>query len=650
MTATVSRRGFLKLSAWAGTGLVIGFRLDEVDAAPVNMALQEAAFEPNAYLRIGADGTILMRVHRSEMGQGVNTSIPMLVAEELEVGLDAITIEQAPPDRVYGDQVTGGSVSISSSFRTVRNAGAAARMMLIAAAAQQWGVDPATCHAENGVVIHDESQATYAELVEIAATMPVPGNRDIQLKEPGEFRVIGQPQPMRDGPDIVTGRAQFCSDIQLPGMLIAMVTHCPVFSGKVASFDDSAALQVPGVKQVIEIDRRVVVVAETTWAAIQGSNALEITWDEGRSADLSSSAQRQQILDELKPNDDPNQIEGIYEVPFLAHATLEPMTCVADVRADGCEVWAPTQDRQSAQRIASRASGFSSEEIIVHVPLIGGGFGRRLQVDYVEEAVAISKAVGAPIKLFWTREEDMQHDYYHPAGFFRAFATLDEAERVQQVPLGGISGVPTGAWRSVENFDEAFVYCGFVDEVAAATGKDPLDVHLAGSSSALQAVIQLAAEKAGWGTPLPEGWGRGLAAFATFGVTPVCHIVEASVEDGKVIVHRVVSAVDCGIIVNPDTLIAQVEGGVIFGLSAALYGDVPIENGRAQISNYHNYPVLRIDETPVIEVYILPSENTPQGIGEGGVPPVVPALINALYAATGKRIRHIPIRAEDLQS
>jgi len=400
------------------------------------------------------------------------------------------------------------------------------------------------------------------------------------------------------------------------------------------------------VRHVVEVEGNIAVVADDTWSALQGREALQITWDEGKNATLNSAEVRQEILDRIESPEE-NRLESIYEIPLLAHVTMEPMTAVADVREDVCEVWAPTQSRQDARRTASNASDLAN--VIVHVPLIGGGFGRRLQVDYVEEAVRISQAVGAPVKVFWTREDDVQHDFYHACNYTRMYVDLDTPDRIRRVPVGSISGVPTGAWRSVQNFDEALIEA-FVDEVAAATGQDPLEAHLAFHENTGRAeVLKLAAEKIGWDTPLPEGWGRGIAAFSTFGVTHVAHAMEVSVEGGQLRVHRVVSAVDCGRVVNPDTVKAQIEGGIIFGLSAALYGEITIENGRTQQSNFHNYPILRFDETPEIEVYIVESDESPTGIGEMGVPPTVPALLNAIYNATGKRIRHIPIRSEDLQ-
>jgi isoquinoline 1-oxidoreductase beta subunit len=658
MTAHINRRGFLKLSAFSGA-LVIGFRLPETRAelAPepliANMARQNNGFTPNAYLVINADNTVLIRVHRSEMGQGVNTSVPMILADELEATWDMIRIEQSPPDRVYGDQVTGGSVSMSGSFGALRHAGAAARTMLISAAAQTWGVDPAVCRAENGTVINTASgeSLTYGELVETASALPVPKRDEYALKDPADFKFIGQSRGNFDNPAFVNGSAQFASDIQLPGMLVAAAIHCPVFGGELASYDAADALAVSGVRQVVEIPNGLAVVADNTWAALKGRDALKITWDEGSGADRSSAAMMEDLLSGVEPSGDPDKIEAVYQIPYLAHATMEPMVCVADVRADGCDVWAPTQDRQQAKSAALSVVGLPPETVHIYVPLIGGAFGRKHSPDVVREAVTLSLAVGAPVKVFWTRAEDMQHDLYHPLSLNPRSIAKDDLHRQ---PRGGSSqayGVPTGYWRSVGEFTDAFGNECFADEVAAAIGQDPLEYRLeVHAGSKREGVLRLAAEKAGWGTPLPEGWGRGIAVHSTFGATHVAHVAEVSVVDGKIRVHRVVCAVDCGLVVNPDGVIAQMQGGILFGTSALLYGEITVEQGRVQQSNFHDYPIVRIDEAPTIEVYIVSSDaSSPTGVGEMAVPPIAPAIANALFNATGKRVRKIPIRPEDLQ-
>ncbi len=655
----LSRRDFLRTSLLAGSGLVLGLRLPadtpsqpavvDYDLAPRNMARRQTnGFAPNAYLHIAPDNTITITVHRSEMGQGVNTAIPMIIAEELEVDPAVIQYVQAPPDRTYGDQVTGGSVSISGSYSVLRVAGATGKTMLITAAAQIWGVDAATCRAANGSVIHDASgQAlTYGELAETAATLPVPKGKEVPLKDPAQFTLIGTPQPLRDGPDIVTGKAIYASDLKLPGMLVAVVARCPVFGGKPASHDPSAALAVPGVRQVVEISTGIAVVAGDTWSALKGRDALQITWDEGRNADLSTAAMRDEILAKVKPPEE-GKLQAVYEIPYLAHVPMEPMTCVADATNGKCEVWAPTQDRQTAQRAAAGYSRVSQKDVIIHVPLIGGAFGRRLQVDYVQEAVEISKAIQAPVKVFWTRADDVQHDYYHPFQITQMTSSLELGAFGGMRQLGTGHGVPTGAWRSVENHPEAFFRGSFNDELAAALGADPLEAQLAAyAGGPLEEVLRLAADKAGWGNPLPAGWGRGIAAFSTFSVTHVAQVVEVSVENGQVRVQRVVCAVNCGRVVNPDAVKAQMEGGIVFGLSAALYGEIILEGGRVLQSNFHDYPIMRLDVCPAIEVYLVESDKGPTGTGEMGVPPVAPALMNAIFAATGKRIRRFPVSAE----
>ncbi len=659
MTANLNRRNFLKFSAMTGA-LVLGVRLpdtaSDAEAQIVNMAHmrhQSAGFEPNIYVVINPDNTVLIRVHRSEMGQGVSTSIPMIVADELDATWEMIRTEQAPADRAYGDQVTGGSVSLSGSFGTLRNAGAVARTMLVSAAASTWGVDPATCRTADGTVINTASgeSLTYGELAATAATLPVPIRGEFTLKDPADFKFIGTSRGNYDNDSIVTGSAQYASDIQLPGMLIAAVLHCPVFGGDVASYDDSAALAIPGVRQVVEVPGGLAVVADTTWAALKGREALQVTWNEGE-ANRSSSQMLELLLANVKSANDPNILEAIYQIPYLAHAPMEPMVCVADVRADRCDVWAPTQDRQQAKSAATSIADVPAKSVFVHVPLIGGAFGRRHVPDFVREAVTVSKAVGAPVKVFWTRAEDIQHDYYHPLSINPRSLALDNPYRTPRGSSSQGMGIPTGYWRSVGEFTDGFADECFADEVAAAIGQDPLEYRLqVHGGTPREAVLRLAAEKAGWDTPLPEGWGRGIAVFSTWGASHVAHVAEVSVIAGQVRVERVVCAVDCGLVVNPDNVIAQMEGGIIFGLSAILHGEITIENGRVQQSNFDDYPVLRLNETPKIEVYLVERDaKGPTGIGEMAIPPIAPAVANAIFKATGQRIRKIPVRPEDLPS
>lgn len=680
----VSRREFLKISTAGSVGLTLGIYLSGCQSAPEptstvapapppaeGTATAEAPatvpaddveaavpFEPNIYLTIESAGDVTVRAFRSEMGQGIRTAIAMILAEELDADWSTVRIEQVPADRAYGDQVTGGSVSVSNYYPILRRAGAAARQMLVDAAAGRWGVEATACRTEAGWVLHPDGtqKLAYGELVAAAAELPVPDRDEIQLKDPADFRLIGSSLQLYDAPQMVDGSLRYTSDLQVPGMLYATVARCPVFGGRVGSVDASSAEAVAGVRHIVEIDRGVAVVADNTWAAIQGRAALEIEWQEGSLADWSSSSIRQRLAERApQPGEAAaGEMDAAYDIPYLAHATMEPMACLADVRADSCEVWAPSQAPQAARRTAVGLTRLPEEAVTVHVPLMGGGFGRRHGTDFVEEAVQISKAVGAPIKLVWTREDDLQHDLYHPLSYNYVSASLDGAghptrwPRQRSTPMQ--TGVPTGYWRSVENFTEAFVRESFLDEIAAAHDIDPLELRLPLAPARGQAVLELAAAQAGWGQPLPEGWGRGLAYFATFDVTHVAHIVEVSVDaEGRVRVQRVVCAVDCGTVVNPDTVAAQMEGGIVFGLTAALKPGITLEAGRVQQSNFHDHPLLRMDEMPVVEVHIVPSDEAPSGIGEMGVPPIAPAVANAVFHATGRRIRHLPILPEDLR-
>lgn len=670
---TLTRRQFLKGSL--GTSLVLAFQLSgcqtEPSTGPDQTATSSGAFRLNIFVGINSDNTITITVPRAEMGQGVRTSMPMIVAEELDADWTNVRVEQAPAGPAYGDQYTGGSTSISTYWQSLREAGTTARAMLVAAAAQTWNVDAQECITEKSVVIHQKSgqQITYGELAEAASQMSPPDPAGLTLKDPKNFKIIGTALGQIDNSHFVDGSAHFGLDIKVPNMLYAVIARCPVFGGKLTGFEAAAARAVEGVRDVVEIENAVAVVAENTWAAMQGREALEVTWDEGSNTALSSDSIRQDILDNLPASirtgsvQNEDKIEALYEVPYLAHATMEPMNCVAETYWNGCEIWAPTQNPQGAQdighlpvggkvlRFINRKLDLPSDVVKVNVTLMGGGFGRRLMLDYVGEAVQVSQAVGAPVQVVWTREDDIQHDYYHPFSCHHVSATLDSMAEIKQQPYYGPADFPTGPWRSVEHFTQAFVQECFVDELATALARDPYELRLERiEEPRRRAVLELAAAQGNWGSSLPAGWGRGIASYSTWGTTQAATVAEVSVgEDGRMRVQRVVCAIDCGIVVNPDTVKAQVEGGVVFALSAVLKSRITLENGRIQQSNFHNYPVLRIDEMPIIEVHIVPSNEPPTGVGEMSGPPLTAAVVNAIFAATGKRIRRLPLQAEDLQ-
>ena len=710
----VDRRGFLKTSLAGATGLVIGFYLPGRSEALAVSAAGAAPATLNAWMRIGADDSVTILIDKSEMGQGILTALCMLAAEELECDWKKIRTEFAPAAKEYfnpafGMQGTGGSSSVRSSWEPMRKAGAAAREMLLVAAAQKWGVDKAECRAENGVISHvaTKRRLTYGSVAEAAARLPVPA--DVPLKDPKQFHIIGKSIKRLDTPDKVNGRAEFGIDIRRPGMLYAVVARCPVFGGKVASFDATKAKAVRGVKTVVQISSGVAVVADSTWTAMEGRRALVVKWDEGENANVSSNS-ISKLFEEraAQPGAEARKegnaaavfsvaakkIEAVYEVPFLAHATMEPQNCTADVRADRCDVWAPTQFQTIAQSTAAKISGLKPEAVFIHTTFLGGGFGRRAAPDFVTEAVETSKAVGAPVKVTWSREDDMQHDLYRPASYARLTAGLDadgwpvawttriacpsimsrffpgsiknnldptSVEGVANLPytIPNIlvdyqlteTGVPVGFWRSVGNSQNGFFSESFMDELAAAGKKDPYEFrrHLLGKSPRHLGVLEMAAQKAGWDKPLPTGRFRGIAVLTAF-QSYAAQVVEISVNRSErtLRIHRVVCAVDVGRVMNPANIAAQSESAVVFGLAAALHGAITISRGRVEQTNFDNYPLLRMNEMPAIEVHIVPSEETPTGSGELSVPQATPALCNAIFAATGKRIRRLPIRPEDL--
>jgi isoquinoline 1-oxidoreductase beta subunit len=639
----------------------------------------------------------------------------MLIAEELECDWNKIRVEAAPVDPVYnhtvfGMQVTGGSTSVPTEWERMRRVGAAAREMLIAAAADTWNVKKESCRAEYGVVYHTSGKSlTYGQLSRKAATMPVP--KEVSLKDPSAFKIIGKPTRRLDTPVKVDGKAIFGIDAQVPGMLVALVAHSPVFGGKVKSSNSEKAKTIPGVKAVLQFESGVAVVADSFWSAKRARDVLDVVWDEGPLATLSTVGMRKEYAGLVKTpgaisrkEGDPDKAAGAaakelsaeYEVPYLAHATMEPLNCLVDLRADSCEIWTGTQFQTGDRDAAARVAELKPEQVKIHTTFLGGGFGRRANPhsDFVVQAVQVAKAVKKPVKVIWTREDDTKGGYYRPMWYDRISAGLDSSgnlfawhhtiagqsiltgtpfeqgmvnngvdatsvEGAQDIPYeipnllvdlhSPRIGVPVQWWRSVGHSHTAFVVESFMDEVAHSAGKDPYEFRraLLVQHPRHRGVLELVAEKAGWGTGLPSG--RGIALHESFG-SFVAQVAEVSVSPmGEVRVHRVVCAIDCGRVVNPATIEAQMESGIVFGLSAALHGAITLRNGRVEQGNFNDYPVVRMDEMPVIEVHIVPSTEAPGGVGEPGTPPIAPAVTNAIFAATGKRIRRLPIGVVDMK-
>lgn len=696
---TIGRRTFLEIAA--GAGLWIAASPSRVAAAGPGAPPLASNFQPSAWLNVDPKGAVTVYLGRSEMGQGSYTGMAVLVAEELEADWKTVRVVQGDADPRYGRMVTGGSSSVRQSWDPLRNAGAAAREMLVAAAASGWKVEPSACRAEQGFVVHAASgrRAGFGELAPAAAQMPVPEKP--RLKDPKDYTLIGKPVPRLDTPAKTRGAATFGIDVRIPGLLHAAVARPPVLGGKIATFDRAMALAIPGVKKVVEIPTGVAVVADTTWAAFRGRDALGATFDPGPNGSLDSAAIARLVqsapVDPIPARSEGDlekalagaakKIAATYHLPFLAHAAMEPMNCVARVDADGAEIWAPTQAPLWARGDVAKALGISEAKVVVHVTFLGGGFGRRAFPDFVVEAAQVARAVGAPVQVTWTREDDFNGDLFRPCGQNELRAGLDAkgnlvawhhlvrspsisrhnfgsagkpghpdvVEGAVSVPYraGAIRvdsavpdvGVRLGWWRSVYASQNAFAEECFVDEVAAAAGRDPLAFRLAllPPDHPLRAVLTLAGKEAGWGKRLPTGVARGIACHSSFG-SHVAEVAEVSLQKGAIRVRRVVCAVSCGTALNPDSVAHQMEGSVVYGLSAALRGEITFAKGAAIQDNFHVYEPLRISEMPKVETFILPSTAAPGGIGEPGLPPIAPAVANALFALTGKRVRRLPIQ------
>jgi len=681
----LSRREFVAAGVAAGAGLVVGFYL------PHRGGSHQEVFSPNAYLRITSDNRVTIVVARSEMGQGVRTALPMILAEELEADWKQIEIEQAGASTLYGDQTTGGSASIRTTWDPMRKAGASAREMLISAAA-----------------LATNRSLSYGELASKAATLPIP--TDVTLKQSKDYKIVGQRLARVDSPAKVKGEAVFGIDFRMPGMKFALLSRCPTIGGKVSGFDDKESKKISGVSYVGKVsDSAVAIVADSVWGAMEGRRVLNVTWDDGPNNGLNTAAVTASLKQaaskkgaSLYSAGDPakaagRRISAEYTLPFMAHAPMEPGNCTAHYQGTKCELWAPTQVPQDCRDSVATAIGLDPDQVKVNVTLMGGGFGRRLEHDYAVEAALVSKAINAPVKVIWTREDDMRFSTYRPASLHQLSATLDgsgypvalthrivapsisgqkgqptpggvdpdlpdEAGPVYGIPNYSIeyvlaeTPVPLGWMRSVYALQAAFALEGFIDELAVAAGKDPLQFRLkllakdqdlpyfttTWHTARMRGVLQLAAEKSGWDKPLPAGRYRGVACFSCF-ASYMAEVVEITMEKDQPRVHRVVAVVDCGQVVNPSILEQQIQGGIVYGLGNALRAKITIEKGRVVQGNFDDYAPLRMDETPVVEVYAVPSAEVPTGIGEPSVPPIAPALCNAIYAATKKRIRALPI-------
>lgn len=692
-----SRRGFLRTSAASVGGLLVSFSLPGGSSKAATTA--STTGQVNAFIRINPDDTVTFAIHKAEMGQGTVTSLSMLLAEELGCDWRKVHTEFPAPSPAFGPMMgVFGSQSIRTSWTPLRKAGATAREMLVATAADEWHVSRSDCRAENGVVINTKTneRRTYGSLASAAAQRTAPAN--VTLKPASEFKLIGTSPKRLDTPSKTDGSAMFGIDARLPGMLYAVLERCPVFGGTVASFDDTKAKAVPGVKHVVQISNGVAVVADNTWSAMQGRRALTVQWDEGKNANVSSASIRQLFVDLVaKPGavarqegdadaalqSASSQLHAIYEAPYLAHAPMEPLSCTAHVRADSCDVYASTQIQTAALGVTAKITGLPPNKINVHTLYLGGGFGRRGGADYIAEAVETAKAVGVPVKLTWTREDDIQHDIYRPASYTTFTAGLNEqgqpvaltariacpsfaglrggidhaaVEGIADLPYGipnmrveyhaADAGIPTGYWRSVGYSQNTFFAECFIDELAAAAKLDPVEFrrrYLAPSQPRLLNVLNVAADRAGWNQPLPAGRYRGVALVNNIG-SYNAQVAEISINpQGKIRVRRVVCAVDCGYVVNPAGVEQQIQSGIVYGLTAALKGKITLDHGRVQQTNFHQYEMLRVEEMPHVEVHLVKSDAAPGGIGEASTPPVAAAVANAIFAAKGQRLRTLPL-------
>jgi isoquinoline 1-oxidoreductase beta subunit len=724
----ISRRQFVVTGVVAGAGVLIGVRYSGVlvRAQENDPGAKQKAPNPFiAYVHVKPDGQISLIVAKSEMGQGIKTGLAMVLAEEAEVDFASVKVEQAEtrPD-LYAHLGTGGSGSTMENFTPLRRAGATVRELMITAAAAKWNVPASECEAKKGTVLHTKSsrKAGYGELVEAAEKLPLPDQEKVQLKDEATFELIGHPTARVDVPSKVNGSAQFGIDVRVPEMVYAVVARCPTFGGKPARFDAAKAKAIAGVRDVFEIPAfgadkftagGVVVVADSTWTAMKGRDALDITWDRGAAASESSEGMRAALREAAaKPgkrvrndgdvdavlSNGAKKVEALYEMPLLAHATMEPMNITAHVRGSEAEVWAPTQSPDWVQGTVAQVLGLKPDKVVVHTTLMGGGFGRRYMADFPAEVAQIAKIVGKPVQLVWSREDDMTHDFYRPAtchqmqgavdangrpaAWFHTLASTsirgywDPKAAPESQEVGGAkempyaipnvrlefnpvtSAVPRAWWRSVENSFNGFVVESFIDELAAAAGQDPVQFRKSllvkpanwkakseddPDPARLRGVLELAAEKAGWGTPLPKGRGRGVAAFCSFG-SYFAEVAEVTVKGSEFKIDRILAAVDCGQIVNPESVRSQTEGAIIYGLSAALKNEITIKNGAVEQTNFDGYDPIRISEAPPIEVHMVSSKEDPGGMGEPGLPPIAPAVANAIFAASGQRLRKLPVQ------